>query len=74
MSKQAAIDFLSKVDSDPAISQQVLRSVDEVVKIGAKHGYNFSNDDLKQAMAEKWKTSPTPRGGNVRADYCTLKE
>jgi predicted ribosomally synthesized peptide with nif11-like leader len=72
MSKQAAIDFLSKVDSDPTLSQQVLRSVDEVVKIAASNGYNFSKDDLKQAMAEKWAT--TPHGRNARADYCTLKE
>jgi predicted ribosomally synthesized peptide with nif11-like leader len=74
MSKQAAIDFLSKVDSDPTISQQVLKSVDDVVEIGARHGYNFSSDDLKQAMAEKWATPPTPRGGNVRAYYCTINE
>ena len=72
MSKQAAIDFLSKVDSDPAISQQVLKSVDDVVRIGAKHGYDFSKDDLKQALAQKWAPSPTPQGGNVRAFYCTL--
>jgi predicted ribosomally synthesized peptide with nif11-like leader len=74
MSKQAAIDFLSKVDSDPAISQQVLKSVDDVVSVGAKNGYNFSKDDLKHAIAEKWAPSPTPQGGNVRAFYCTLIE
>jgi predicted ribosomally synthesized peptide with nif11-like leader len=75
MSKQAASDFLSKVDSDPTISHQVMKSVDDVVKLGAKNGYNFSNDDLKQALAEKWAPSPTPRGGGHGiAYYCTIIE
>jgi hypothetical protein len=44
-----------------------------VVSVGAKNGYDFSKDDLKQAIAEKWATPPTPHG-SPRAFYCTLME
>jgi hypothetical protein len=76
MSKQAAVDFLAKLDSDPKIRQAVLKSVDQVVGEGAQHGFSFSSAELKEAMAEKWKMGPSEpsEGGVVCAAYCTLRD
>ncbi len=75
MSVQAAQDFLSKVESDPKVRQDVFKSVDDVVNTGAQHGYSFSSAELKKAMAQKWKTKPAAHGSDtVCAQYCCLYE
>ena len=72
MSKQAATDFLAKVDADPKVHEDALKSMDHVVSVGAQHGYDFSREDLRAAMAEKWKVP-----SNIHphtAQYCTFSE
>jgi hypothetical protein len=72
MSKQAAVDFLAKVDSDPKVHEDALKSIDQVVGVGAKNGYDFSKEELREALADKWKVSSTLHPHT--AQYCTFSE
>jgi len=52
MSKEKALDFLSKAAADQQLKQQ-LQDVDhptELVDLAQQHGYEFSSDHLKQAI------------------------
>ncbi|ASC74281.1 hypothetical protein XM38_052560 [Halomicronema hongdechloris C2206] len=52
MSKEKALDFLSKAAEDQQLKQR-LQDADhpnELVNLAQQHGYEFSSDHLKQAI------------------------
>jgi len=54
MSKKSAVEFLTKLDKDKALRNEVTEATNHFVKIAAKHGHKFTKEELNKAMIEKW--------------------
>ncbi|NER84013.1 MAG: Nif11-like leader peptide family natural product precursor [Leptolyngbya sp. SIO1D8] len=54
MSKKKALDFLTQAADSPALVNKVkdAQHKQEVVDLAKQHGYEFSTEDVKQAIPE----------------------
>ncbi len=54
MSKEKALDFLKQTAESPALANQVKDAQDqeEVLVLAKQNGYEFSSNDVKQAIPE----------------------
>jgi Chaperone of endosialidase/Nif11 domain len=52
MSLQAAKDFIEAAKKSPAISQETHDRSKNIVDVGREHGFEFSKEELRQAMDE----------------------
>lgn len=52
MSLQAARDFLDAANDSEEIQNQV-RARRSVLEVGRDHGYDFTHDEISQAMSER---------------------
>lgn len=54
MSKENALNFLKQAADDPALKDKVqdANHQDELVELGKQHGYEFSPENIQQAIPE----------------------
>ena len=58
MSLQAARDFVQKAKTSKEIQEAAHERKEDIVKLGQKHGHEFTHDELRQAMKEDAPDSP----------------
>ena len=61
MSKDHAHDFLNKLDGDADLRAKVREARDlagaKIMEVAKDHGHDFSAEELRKAMHEKWDGS-----------------
>lgn len=60
MAKADAEKFIHSVDTDPKLRERV-GSMQHLVNLGQEHGLKFTNEELRNALEEKWG-KPEKRG------------
>lgn len=67
MSLRDANGFLDKADKDAALRKEARAHYKDIVKVGAKHGFHFSHDDLDQAFRAR---KAAGQGKKYEANQC----
>jgi len=53
MAKADAESFIHAVDTDPALRAKV-GNLQHLVELGKENGHHFTNEELRQALEDKW--------------------
>lgn len=70
MSLQAANDFIDHANRDEAIRNEARANFKDVVNIGRKHGYDFTGDELNQALRERKGSSQQGADASTQCQCC----
>ncbi len=62
MAKADAQKFLEKLDSDAGMRSQVRQKTDQISQLAKQHGFNFTTDELGEALRDKWGARQAERG------------
>jgi predicted ribosomally synthesized peptide with nif11-like leader len=65
MSKAAAKKFVQRLETDAELRNKVKRVTSKVTEVGKEHGHNFTYEELRDALKEKWGV---PQGREGEAD------
>lgn len=68
MARADAEKFIHAVDTDPALRAKV-GNLQHLVELGKEHGHNFTNEELRHALEEKWG-KPEKRSENPDPYTC----
>jgi predicted ribosomally synthesized peptide with nif11-like leader len=61
MSQANAQKFMDRLEKNKAMRAQVKKAGGNAVQVGKKHGYAFTNAELKKHLAKRWAGSkPKP--------------
>ncbi|MCG8458492.1 MAG: Nif11-like leader peptide family natural product precursor [Holophagales bacterium] len=52
--------FLNKVDEDSNLRSQVAGHIGDVKKIAESHGFQFSEDELRDGLRQRWGMNEAP--------------
>lgn len=74
MENASAKDFINKLIADEKLRAEVRRTaiVDAVIRVAASHGYNFTEDDLREGYAEWYRQSVGATGAVSAEDLKDL--
>ena len=69
---KGAKDFIEEVNKNPELRKKLYKQSAHVVREMAKeHGYEFSNEELHEAMREKLGAQMAP-SAETGADFCVV--
>lgn len=69
MAVENAEKFMHAVESDDELRAKVRGSLDHIHAIAKEQGYEFSQDDLRQHLRERWGMNAAPNYDSS-ADTC----
>ena len=71
MAANEAQRFLSDVETNQSLRNQLKGSLDHVVNVAQQNGYSVSESDLRQALQSKWGIKNAP-SFESDPDTCTF--
>jgi predicted ribosomally synthesized peptide with nif11-like leader len=63
MSVEKAKEFFDQVDSDQALRDELSEVGENVLDLARKHGFNFSYDDMREHLKDRWGVTKPPKPG-----------